>query len=126
MSVYGYSPLICECGTRMRISHRLSYFPGMEFEEWKKRTQAEDGTDPRRGSRKKGMRVMPQDGERRCGHGFRMLGNGRRPVSGVRMPVLRPEDEDPEAGHRGDRGSGRKGKTPGQREKQKIIDILPV
>lgn len=37
MSVYGYSPLICECGTRMRINHRLSYFPGMEFEEWKRK-----------------------------------------------------------------------------------------
>lgn len=37
MSVYGYSPLICECGTRMRINYRLSYFPGMEFEEWKRK-----------------------------------------------------------------------------------------
>ncbi len=71
----------------------------MEFEE-KERTQAEDGTDPRRGSRKKGMRVMPQDGERRCGHRFRMLGNGRRSVSGVRLPVLQQRNEDSEAGHR--------------------------
>lgn len=37
LSVYGYSPLICCCGTRMAINHRLSYFPGMEYEEWKKR-----------------------------------------------------------------------------------------
>ena len=36
MSVYGYSPLICECGTRMRISHGLSYFPGMDCKEWGK------------------------------------------------------------------------------------------
>lgn len=37
MSVYGYTPLLCECGARMRINHRLSYFPGMEFEEWERK-----------------------------------------------------------------------------------------
>lgn len=37
MSVYGYTPLLCECGARMRINYRLSYFPGMEFEEWKRK-----------------------------------------------------------------------------------------
>lgn len=38
MATYGYSPLICECGTRMHINHRLSYFPGMiDFEEWKRK-----------------------------------------------------------------------------------------
>ena len=67
------------------------------------------------------MRVLPWDGRRRCRHGFRVLGNGRRPVSGVRMHVMRPGDEDSEAGHRGDRGG--RGKAPGQTEKQKIIDI---
>ena len=37
LSVYGYSPLICDCGARMKINHKLSYFPGMNYEEWKKR-----------------------------------------------------------------------------------------
>lgn len=37
MSVYGYTPLLCECGARMRINYRLSYFPGMEFEEWERK-----------------------------------------------------------------------------------------
>ena len=37
MSVYGYTPLLCECGARMRINYRLSYFPGMGFEEWKRK-----------------------------------------------------------------------------------------
>ena len=37
LSVYGYSPLICDCGARMKINHKLSYFPGMDYEEWKKR-----------------------------------------------------------------------------------------
>lgn len=37
MSMYGYSPMICDCGARMHINHQLSYFPGMNFEEWKKR-----------------------------------------------------------------------------------------
>ncbi len=36
LSVYGYSPLICECGARMNINHSLSYYPGRTFEEWKK------------------------------------------------------------------------------------------
>lgn len=31
---YGYSPLICDCGARMKINHSLSYYPGMEFTTW--------------------------------------------------------------------------------------------
>ena len=37
MSIYGYTPLLCECGARMHINYRLSYFPGMEFEEWERK-----------------------------------------------------------------------------------------
>ncbi len=37
VSVYGYTPLLCECGARMRINYRLSYFPGMGFEEGKRK-----------------------------------------------------------------------------------------
>lgn len=37
LSVYGYSPLICECGARMEINHSLSYYPGRSYPEWKGR-----------------------------------------------------------------------------------------
>ena len=68
---------------------------------------------------------MPQEGERRGGHRFRMLGICRRAFSRVRLSVLRDGNDDSEAGDRENEGRKAKRKALGQtRKKNHLYTII--